>query len=228
MDIKNLLKDSKAYYEDNDYYEIFSIAEDGENKVGAYLEEICKDKIVLDAGCGTGKLLTVLEENSKKYIGIDLSDKQLEKAKNKSKKDTSEFICSNLSKINLESNKVDLIVCSWVLGTIIDLEERNNCLNELKRLLKSNGTIILIENDENSEFEEIRNRTKDSRTRDYNNWILSNKFKIDKQINTYFIFNSTEETKKCFEIIYGKEIADKINNNKIEHKIVLFKYEKNI
>lgn len=37
MDTKNLLKDSKAYYEDNDYYEIFSIAEDGENKVGAYL-----------------------------------------------------------------------------------------------------------------------------------------------------------------------------------------------
>ena len=37
MDTKNLLKDSKSYYEDNDYYEIFSIAEDGENKVGAYL-----------------------------------------------------------------------------------------------------------------------------------------------------------------------------------------------
>ena len=174
MDSKNLLKDSKAYYENNEYYEIFSIAEDGENKVGSYLEEICKDKIVLDAGCGTGKFLNVLEEKSKKYIGIDLSDKQLEKAKAKSNKDTSEFICSNLSNINLESNKVDLIVCSWVLGTIIDLDERNKCINELKRLLKSKGTIILIENDENSEFEEIRNRTKDSRTRDYNNWILSN------------------------------------------------------
>ena len=65
MDTKNLLKDSKAYYEDNDYYEIFSIAEDGENKVGAYLEEICKDKIVLDAGCGTGKFLNILEECEK-------------------------------------------------------------------------------------------------------------------------------------------------------------------
>ena len=32
MDSKNLLKDSKAYYEDNNYYEIFSIAEDGENE----------------------------------------------------------------------------------------------------------------------------------------------------------------------------------------------------
>lgn len=225
MNTENLLKDSKAYYENNDYYEIFSIAEDGENKVGSYLEEICKDKIVLDAGCGTGKFLNVLEEKSKKYIGIDLSDKQLEKAKAKSNKNTSEFICSNLSNINLESNKVDLIVCSWVLGTIIDLDERNKCINELKRLLKSKGTIILIENDENSEFEEIRNRTKDSRTRDYNNWILSNDFTIDKQIDTYFNFNSYNEAKKSFEVIYGSEISNKIKNNRINHKIIIFKYQ---
>lgn len=225
MDTKNLLKDSKAYYENNDYYEIFSIAEDGENKVANYLKDICKDKIVLDAGCGTGKFLNILEEYSKKYIGIDLSDKQLEKAKIKSKKDASEFICSNLSKINLESDKVDLIVCSWVLGTIIDITERNKCLSELKRLLKSNGTIILIENDENSEFEEIRNRTKDSRTRDYNNWILSNGFTVDKQIDTYFNFNSYNEAKKSFEVIYGPEIANKIKKNRINHKIIIYKYQ---
>lgn len=225
MDTKNLLKDSKAYYENNDYYEIFSIAEDGENKVANYLKDICKDKIVLDAGCGTGKFLNILEKNSKKYIGIDLSEKQLEKAKVKSKKDTSEFICSNLSNINLDSNKVDLIVCSWVLGTIIDIDERNKCLSELKRLLNPNGTIILIENDENSEFEEIRNRTKDTRTRDYNNWILSNQFNIEKQINTYFNFNSYEDAKKSFEVIYGQEISNKIKNNKINHKIIIFKYQ---
>ena len=225
MDTKNLLKDSKAYYEDNDYYEIFSVAEDGENKVANYLKDICKDKIVLDAGCGTGKFLNILEEYTKKYIGIDLSAKQLEKAQTKSKKDTSEFICSNLSNINLESDKVDLIVCSWVLGTIIDITERNKCLSELKRLLKSNGTIILIENDENSEFEEIRNRTKDSRTRDYNNWILSNGFTVDKQIDTYFNFNSYNEAKKSFEVIYGPEIANKIKKNRINHKIIIFKYQ---
>lgn len=224
--MKNLLKDSKAYYDDNDFYEIFSIAEDGENKVANYLKNLCKDKIVLDAGCGTGKFLNILEESSQKYIGIDLSDKQLEKAKRKTKKTTSEFICSNLSNINLESNKIDLIVCSWVLGTILDLEERNKCLNELKRLLKPNGKIILVENDENSEFEEIRNRTKDTRTRDYNNWILSNEFNIDEQIDTYFSFKTYVEAKKSFEVIYGQEIANKINSNKIEHKIIIFKYEK--
>ena len=106
------------------------------------------------------------------------------------------------------------------------MDERNKCLDELKRLLKSNGTIILIENDENSEFEEIRNRTKDSRTRDYNNWILSNDFTIDRQIDTYFNFKTYEEAKKSFEVIYGQDISNKIKNNKINHKIIIFKFQK--
>jgi len=75
MPNKNLLKDSNAYYNRNDYYEIFSQAEDGEGKVSNYLKNISKNKIIVDAGCGTGKFLSILEENSKQYIGIDLSIK---------------------------------------------------------------------------------------------------------------------------------------------------------
>lgn len=224
MEYKNLLKESRAYYEDNDYYEIFSIAEDGEGKVDNYLKGLAVGKIVLDAGCGTGKFLPSLEKYADKYIGIDLSSEQLNKAKSKSQKDNSIFIKSNLADITLEDNSVDLIISTWVLGTVIDLDERSKCLDELKRVLKPGGQIILVENDLNSEFEEIRNRDKDSRTKNYNNWILSNNFVVDKRINTYFSFNSVSEAKKCFEIIYGEEIANKIKNRKIEHKIIIFRY----
>lgn len=222
--MKNLLKDSKAYYEDNDYYEIFSIAEDAENKVANYLNNISKKKVVLDAGCGTGKFLIVLEDNAERYIGIDLSKNQLAKAKLKSINNNSKFICSNLSKIPLEDNSVDLVASTWVLGTITDIEERNNVLNELKRILKQDGQIILVENAENSEFEKVRGRDKDSRTTDYNDWILNNGFILYNTINTYFEFKSLDRAKKCFEIIYGNEIASRIVDNKIEHKINIYKY----
>lgn len=225
MDSKNLLKNSKAYYENNDYYDIFSIAEDYENKVSDYLKNISNNKIVLDAGCGTGKYLKVLETNSKKYIGIDLSSDQLKKAKLKSTNSNTKLICSDLANIPLKDNSVDLIVSCWVLGTITNIDERNVVLNELKRVLNANGKIILIENAENSEFEIIRNRDKDSRTRDYNNWILSNGFILDKEINTYFQFNNLNEAIECFEVIYGEEISSKITNNKIEHKINIYKYK---
>lgn len=224
--MKNLLKNSKAYYENNDFYEIFSQAEDGENKVADYLKDICVDKIVLDAGCGTGKFLNILEENSKKYIGIDISNKQLEKAKEKSKKNNSSFICSNLTNIDIEDNTVDLVISSWVLGTVIDLDERARCLNELKRVLKPNGIIILIENDLGGEFEEIRNRTKDNRTLDYNNWILGNGFKVEKRIKTFFDFKSIDIARKCLNIIYGNDIASKIKNIIVKHNIIIFKYLK--
>ena len=225
MNFKNLLKNSKAYYENNDYYDIFSIAEDYENKVANYLNDISNNKIVLDAGCGTGKYLNVLETNSKEYIGIDLSKNQLDKARLKSTRSNTKLICSDLANIPLEDKSIDLIVSCWVLGTITNINERNTVLKELKRVLKDNGQIVLIENAENSEFEIIRNRNKDNRTRDYNNWILNNKFSLDKEINTYFQFNSLNEAKKCFEVIYGNEISSKISNNKIEHKINIYKYK---
>ena len=223
--MKNLLKDSKAYYEDNDYYEIFSISEDSENKVAGYLDKISKDKIILDAGCGTGKYLNILETNSTKYIGIDLSNKQLDKARKKIKKDNTELICSNLSTIPLKDNSIDIAVSCWVLGTITDLEERNKVLNELKRV---SNTIYLVENAEGSEFESIRGRDKDNRTKDYNNWILSNGFILDTTINTFFEFKTYDECYKCFNVIYGEEVASKIKSNKVEHKINIYKYKKTL
>lgn len=222
--MKNLLKDSRAYYEDNDYYEIFSQAEDYENKVAKYLNNLSENMIVLDAGCGTGKFLKVLEKKAKKYIGIDLSNDQLSKAKLKSTNKNSKFICCNLSDIPLEDNSIDLIVSSWVLGTIIDINERNNVIKELKRLLKPSGIIILVENSENSEFETIRGRDKDFRTKNYNDWILENGFVLDCKFNTYFSFRSLEEAKKCFEVIYGRIVASKITSVKVEHVIDMYKF----
>ena len=222
--MKNLLKDSKAYYENNDYYEIFSIAEDSENKVSSYLETISKDKIILDAGCGTGKFLNILEKNATKYIGIDLSNEQLKKAKSKSLKDSSVFMCSNLTNLQIPHNSIDLIVSSWVLGTITDVDERNKAISELKRVLKQNGIIVLVENAQGSEFESLRDRDKDNRTKLYNDWILDNGFILDKSIDTCFNFKDLDETKKCFDVIYGKKVSDKITNNIIEHKINIYKY----
>lgn len=219
----NLLKNSDAYYNDNDYYEIFSLAEDAEGKVTSYLKDISANKIVLDAGCGTGKFLKVLEKNANKYIGMDISDRQLAKAKLKSQNVNSQFICGDLSRIPLKDKSIDLIICTWVLGTIIDIDERNIVLNELYRVLKEDGMIVLVENGEDSEFEEIRGRTCDLRTTNYNNWILANGFTIDKKYDTFFKFSSTEEAKKCFNIIYGELTGSKVHSDRINHKILIFK-----
>ena len=219
---KNLLKESKAYYDDNFYYEIFSKAEDSRCEIANYFTNVINGGVVLDAGCGTGKYTKLLENISDKYIGIDLSGKQLDVAIKKSEKETTEFIKANLANIPLKNNSVDVIICTWVLGTIIDLEERKKCIDEFRRVLKKDGRIILVENACGGEFEWIRERLNDNRTNDYNKWLLKMGFKEKKKFSSYFLFESTEVARKCFEIIYGQEKAKKINREIIGHEILIF------
>lgn len=218
------MKESKAYYKDNDYYELFSIAEDYPEKIKEFLKNNIKGNVILDAGCGTGKFTKILEKLSNKYIGIDLSNDQLNKARTKSTKDNSEFIQANLINIPLPDNSVDIIISTWVLGTIKDIAERNKCIQELRRILKPNGKIILVENDIFGEFEIIREKDKTNATKIYNDYLMNCDFKEQKKFQTYFQFPNLDLAKKCFDVIYGKRISNKINNYTINHNIVIFEY----
>ena len=223
MNTKNLSEKSKAYYGENYYYELFSSAEDYPNKILNELKKEVKNKIVLDAGCGSGKFLPVVSKLAKYYYGIDASNAQLFLANNKIiDKEKVSLLCLDLCDISLEDNSVDIIYLSWVLGTIIDLKKRYKVLKELLRVLKPGGKILLIENNIDNDFEEIRGRTKDNRTKDYNEWILSNNFKVLKEFTTYFKFNNTLEAKKVFDVIYGEEIASNVSSSKINHNIIIF------
>ena len=224
--MKNLMKESKAYYQDNEYYELFSIAEDYPEIIKKYLKENISGNTILDAGCGTGKFTNTLEEISNQYIGIDLSNYQLAKARQKSKKINSKFIQANLSHIPLKDQSVDVIVSTWVLGTIKDLEERNKCIAELKRVLKKDGKIILVENDTLGEFELIRGKDKTNETNNYNDYLKSCSFTQSMSLKTYFRFQNLEKAKECFNTIYGKKVSNKITNQEIDHNIAIFEYSK--
>ena len=100
----NLSEKSKNYYEENDIYEIFSIAEDYPNKIYECLLPKIKDKIVLDLGCGTGKFMQKFYNETTKYYGLDLSNEQLNIAKKKIDSNDVEFICCSAENIPLVDN----------------------------------------------------------------------------------------------------------------------------
>ena len=165
MESSGLNSKSKAYYEKQKVYEIFSRAEDYPKKVETFLKKNIKGEKILDAGCGSGKFLPLLEELSNTYIGIDLSEEQIKKAKTKTNKSNSILQVGDLEKLNFSDNSFDFIVSAWVLGTVILEEKREKVIQELKRVLKTDGTIYLIENDSTGEFEKLRGHIK--RTKDY-------------------------------------------------------------
>lgn len=223
--MKNLSEKSEAYYGLNNCYEIFSKAEDYPKYIENELINITTDKIVLDAGCGSGKYLSKIESVANILYGVDAATEQINIAKTKVK-NKENIICADLVKLPFEDNKFDIIYSSWVLGTIIDEIKREKVLIELRRVLKPNGKIILIENNIGGYFERMRGRYPNKeKTLKYNNWILNNEFKIYKEIDSYFRFKSEEESKYVFEKIYGKKIS-LLAKKQIEHKVIIFEYEK--
>lgn len=225
----NLSEKSKNYYEENDIYEIFSLAEDYPNKIYKSLLPEIKNKVVLDLGCGTGKFMEKFYKDTIKYYGLDLSNQQLNIAKKKVKGNNVEFICCSAEKIPLEDNSIDVIISTWVLGTILEEDRRKEVIKEMRRVLKENGSIYLVENDIGGEFEEIRNRYPDiRRTKLYNDSLENNGFNCYNKFETEFKFASKEQAKNVFSNIWGNQIGNKVSDEIIKQNIVIYKSVKEV
>lgn len=103
-----------------------------------------QNKTVLDAGCGGGDVSHFILSNFQNVdlVGCDLSDIRVAHAQKKNPK--GKFFQSNLNKIGLEDNSVDLIVCRYVFEY---LKDPISVLSEFKRVLKPGGEVLLIDID---------------------------------------------------------------------------------
>ncbi len=223
MKTGTLSEGSESYYTKNIVYETFCDAEDKPGKILKILKKLIKNKIVLDVGCGTGKYAALLSSFAKKYICLDVSSEQLKFAKEKVKSGNVDFICSSAEKINLLDESIEVIISTWAVSTILEVERRNKVLSELLRVLKNGGSIFLVENDLVSEFEELRGKDPvTGPTKKYNDWAKEKGFESFQKIKTFFEFSSLKETKEVFMQIWGEKVASKIKNKKISHAVIIF------
>lgn len=102
---------------------------------------------VLDFGCGNGSVLFLSSfYGTKRHIGIDLSEQAIRSAKLRSEKMESgeyQFLCGGTDILN---NVADEAVDAVILSNIIDNlypEDANTVLNEIKRILRKNGRILI-------------------------------------------------------------------------------------
>lgn len=123
------------------------------DSVSKYLKSLKLDindnSLVLDAGCGTGLVTLALYKagyRPKETFALDLSYKSLEVAKEqfeKDKKAKSEKISvvqGNLLCLPFEDNKFDIVFTCGALEYV----SLDAGLKELSRVLKPNGTLVLI------------------------------------------------------------------------------------
>jgi len=98
---------------------------------------------ILDLGCGNGRLLQLLDDVQGNYIGVDISNELIKKAQEQHP-DKQFLVGDMLSPQLLENKQFDIIFLVSVFQHIPSNELRIEALNNVKRLLKPKGKILMI------------------------------------------------------------------------------------
>jgi len=105
-----------------------------------FARRYCRDKIVLDAGCGTGYGTYELSQSAKKVIGIDISDEAIDFCRNNYSRQNIEFLEMDIKNMNFEKDTFDCVVSFEALEHI---EGQERFLAEVKRVLRPGGIFII-------------------------------------------------------------------------------------
>lgn len=118
-------------YDNPDFFNGYKALRDGDKGLNELLEQpVMKrllqpvlDKTVLDMGCGLGhQIRKLLEQHPKQITGLDISQKMLDEAQNRTTSSKVEWICSALEDFNFGTDKFDLIISSMTLHYIENLD----------------------------------------------------------------------------------------------------------
>lgn len=105
------------------------------------LQKISVDDVVLELGCGYGRVSVKLAERAKEVIGIDISPDNIELAKNLYEIDKLQFCVMNAVKLDFPSNMFDKTICVQN-GISSFKEDPFLLLTEALRVTKAGGTVL--------------------------------------------------------------------------------------
>ena len=102
-----------------------------------------KDKNVLEVGCGTGRFTKLMINKGAKVTGIDLQPDTI--MVNRKKIPNAEFLYMSATDIDFEKETFDIVISVTVLQHI-PYNEQEKAINEIMRVVKQDGYIIIMEN----------------------------------------------------------------------------------
>jgi len=121
-----------------DYDSLFLSRRDkAENEVLKELLSKVEGKVV-DLGCGTGFFLEVAPRPTEDYVGVDISNRMLEKAEAKFPRHN--FHKADMTKTGLPEGEFDSVVSLWAMH----YADPEHAFKEATRLLRPGGQIVVI------------------------------------------------------------------------------------
>lgn len=125
------------------YDRIFEPMNKGLRTLGLRMFTPSKGSSILDVGCGTGTHLEMYSETGCSLHGVDTSPSMLRLARSRLGK-MADLRLANGSELPYQSEYFNLILSMLVLHEMKDYL-RNEVIQEMKRVLKPNGRILLID-----------------------------------------------------------------------------------
>ena len=121
-----------------------------------YLQKIITlDAKVLDVGCGSGRSIFDILSKTKNIVGIDHSDRAVAEAKNNfSKYSSIKIIKADAAQLPFDSEEFDFVICMITFANFAD--KKFKALEEMRRVLKDSGKIIISVFSENALEERMR------------------------------------------------------------------------
>ncbi len=172
------------------------------SKTPKIVGEFLKDKKgkVLDVGCGSGRNFVVQE--CLEFYGIDFSEEMIELAKEKAEKlrMKAELKVGEADKLSFKDNFFDYVICFAVINCILTKEKRKNILEEIYRVLKKGGNVLISSWGRHSE--RLNNKEKEC----FISWKVSKDKKVARYTYIYDLEELENEAKKIgFKIIRAWE-----------------------
>ncbi|GGH64054.1 hypothetical protein GCM10008014_42050 [Paenibacillus silvae] len=106
------------------------------------LDQLVKNKSVLDAACGEGYGSFLLSNSASKVIGVDIDLETINHAKKKYVKNNLEYFIASIDHMPFPDQSFDIIVSFETLEHV-DEQTQLSFLKEVRRLLKEDGTFII-------------------------------------------------------------------------------------
>lgn len=113
-----------------------------------YLDKLKKymtnDSIIIDYGCGYGRLVNMLNENGyTNVMGFDTSEQMISRG-------LSENPILNIkliehAKIPVNDNSIDVVIMSTIICCVSSDNKRNDIMKEIIRILKPNGIMYIVD-----------------------------------------------------------------------------------
>lgn len=120
--------------------------------VKKFVDDIPENSNILDAGCGNGKNMVYMNSKNINCIGIDFSQQLLQICREKSLN----VLESDIRKLPFVDNEFDFVISIAVVHHISSHEDRIKSINEMLRVCKSGGKVLIsvwaLEQDKDSRF----------------------------------------------------------------------------